>query len=287
MKTILKWLARIVAALALLALIGFGWVWWASERALHRRYPIHPEQVATPSAEALADAPRMARLYGCLSCHGDGLRGHRVFDIPGVAAVYAPNLTLLAPERTDEQLAQALRQGVAPDGRGLFVMPSHLFARLTDEEVAAMIAYIRSMPKGGQAAPANEIRFQGRVGLALGQFNSEPDAIARYRETMPIDLGPEHARARHITATVCSECHGADLGGGEVIEDRRTPDLAIVASYDLAAFTRLMRTGVGLTGRDLGPMAETARSDLKVLTDEEIAALHAYLLARAERHAPP
>jgi cytochrome c553 len=287
MKTIVKWLARIVGALALVAAIGFAWIEWASERALHRPYPVRAEQLGTLSAEARAAAPRRARILGCLDCHGEGLRGRRVFDIPGVAAIYAPNLTLLAAERTDQQLAQALRQGVAPDGRGLRVMPSRRFARLSDEEVAQMIAYIRSLPKGGAPTPPDEIRFQGRLGVVLGEFELEPDAIPRYLAKMPVDLGPGHAEARHLAATVCAECHGADLHGGVVEGDVKTPDLSIVGAYDLGAFTRLMRTGVGITGRDLGLMASTACDDFSVLTDEEIASLHAYLRARANHDAPP
>lgn len=286
MKTIGKWLLRIVAAVAVVAVIGFAWVWWASERALHRPYPVHAERLGTPSAEMLTDAPRRARLFACESCHGEGLRGRRVFDIPGVAAIHAPNLTLLADSLSDQQFAQALRQGVAPDGRGLRVMPSHLFSRLSDDEVAEMIAYVRSMPKGGVPTPPDEIRFQGRLGLLLGEFELEPDVIPRYLGKMPVDLGAEHAAARHLAATVCAECHGPDLGGDVIEDDVKTPDLAIVGAYDLAAFTRLMRTGVGITGRDLGVMASKAREDLKLLTDDEIAGLHAYLRARARQPAP-
>ena len=58
-------------------------------------------------------------------------------------------------------------------------------------------------------------------------------------------------------------------------------DLAAVGGYDLTQFRRLLRTGVGANGRDLGEMSEVARKDLHVFTDAEIAALFAYLRSRA------
>jgi mono/diheme cytochrome c family protein len=63
----------------------------------------------------------------------------------------------------------------------------------------------------------------------------------------------------------------------------QTPDLAAAAGYDLAQFRTLLRTGRSPDGRDLGLMARVARSDLAYLTDAEIEAVHAYLVARAKR----
>ncbi len=57
-----------------------------------------------------------------------------------------------------------------------------------------------------------------------------------------------------------------------------TPTLAIVAAYSLDDFTRLMRTGTALGGRELNEMMTgVARGRTAYLTDEEIAALHGYL----------
>lgn len=70
---------------------------------------------------------------GCLSCHGPGLRGNEVFGAPSIGEMNAPNLPQLIRQRSDQQIAAAIRQGMARDGRPLLVMPSGLFSRLTDE----------------------------------------------------------------------------------------------------------------------------------------------------------
>ena len=57
----------------------------------------------------------------------------------------------------------------------------------------------------------------------------------------------------------------------------------MVGAYDLPAFSKLMRTGVPADGRKLKLMDEVARNDFSHLTDEELSALHAYLVERARR----
>jgi hypothetical protein len=61
------------------------------------------------------------------------------------------------------------------------------------------------------------------------------------------------------------------------------PDLMMAGAYDLPAFTRLLREGVGAGGRPLKEMRRVAAADSRYYTDKEIAALHAYLVARAQR----
>ncbi len=44
-------------------------------------------------------------------------QGDLFIDDPKIAMLYAPNLTLVAAKATDEQLDQAIRQGIGHDGR--------------------------------------------------------------------------------------------------------------------------------------------------------------------------
>ncbi len=56
----------------------------------------------------------------------------------------------------------------------------------------------------------------------------------------------------------------------------------MAAAYDPADFEKLLRTGVAAGDRRLGLMSASAPGRFNVLTTGEIAALHAYLRARAE-----
>ena len=121
MRKLLRWLGYAVAGFVGLVLIAAAWIWFASWREINCAYAAVPERLARPSAAQLADAPRQARVLGCVSCHGEGLRGHRMFDEPGVATVWAPNLTEIAARANDQQLARAIRQGIGVDGRALWI----------------------------------------------------------------------------------------------------------------------------------------------------------------------
>jgi mono/diheme cytochrome c family protein len=283
MAKALRWLGYLVGALLLLALLAAAWVWFASSRALGGSYEGVGENLPNPTPAQLADAPRQLKVLGCLTCHGDGLRGKVMFDEPGVAKVHAPNLTLVAAKASDEQLARAIRQGIGTDGRPLFVMPSAQYARLEDGEVSALIAAIRSLPRSGRSTPPISVGPLGRVGLATGKFRSQPDEVERYRLNLPAHLGPEFAKGRKLAMVNCAECHGPAFGGGEAEPGLMAPDLAIAGAYDLEQFRTLMRTGVPADKRKLKLMDVVSRNDFRHLTDDEIAALHAYLAERARR----
>ena len=283
MARALRWFGYLVGALLLIAVLGAAWVWFASSRLMGGTHDGIPENLPKPTAAQLADAHRQLKVLGCLTCHGEGLRGKVMFDEPGVAKIHAPNLTLIAAKADDQQLARAIRQGIGVDGRPLFVMPSAQYARLDDAEVTALIAAIRSFPRAGSQTPPISVGPLGRIGLATGRFRSQPHEVERFRNNMPADLGPEFAKGRKLAMVNCAECHGPAFGGAESKPGLKAPDLAIVGAYDLGQFRTLMRTGVPANKRKLELMDDVSRNDFRHFTDEEIAALHAYLVERARR----
>ena len=283
MGKVLRWTGYSLGALLLVLLLAAALLWYLSSAKLNARPVPAPERLAAPTPAELADGPRRLNVLGCISCHGDGLRGKTMFDEPMVARLHAPNLTLLAERASDEQLARAIRQGIGVDGRAMVVMPSAQLSRLSDGEVAALIAAIRALPVGGQQLGPIELGPLGRFGVLNGKVPLQPDLVAAYRQRLPADLGPEHAQGRHLAMIGCSECHGPTLGGGEPEPGLKAPDLTMVGAYDLAAFTKLMRTGLPPDGRKLKLMDQVSRKGMSHLTDAEISALHAYLVERANR----
>lgn len=285
MAKIFRWAGIGLAMLFGLLLLAAAYVYFASGRALSRSYQAAPEKLPQPTAAQLADAPRQLRIAGCVSCHGEGLKGKLMVDDPAIGQFWAPNLTELAARATNQQLAAAIRQGIGTDGRPLFVMPSGMYSRMSDGEVAALIAHIRSLPREGSGTPPLSVGPLARLGIAIGSFRPAPAKIEEYRTNWPHQLGPRFAEGRRLAATGCSECHGPALSGMEMEEGNVTPDLAVVGGYDLDQFKALLRTGVTPAGQKLGLMREVALNDFRHLTDAEMEKLHAYLVARAERTA--
>jgi mono/diheme cytochrome c family protein len=121
------------------------------------------------SPPAAADDAQIARgrylvgIAGCSDCHTPGgmmgasdmkryLGGSDVgFSIPGEGVYVGQNLT---PDKetglggwTSEEIVAAIRTGKRPDGSELSgVMPSASFARLTDEDAAAIAAFLKNIP---------------------------------------------------------------------------------------------------------------------------------------------
>lgn len=269
-------------------------IWLVSESALRNTYVPVPDTGRAAGSEAIAEGRRLAKLYGCTSCHGADYRGLRYNDDPMLVRHHAPNLTLLASGYSDQQFAQAIRQGIRPiDGRALWGMPSQTFVTMTDAEMGAILADLRSRRPGGTTTPSEGVGFMARVAIVSGllipiwrplsdEIRKEtqqpaPFLVARARANPAKDAGPDFAKGRHLAMTICGECHGSDLTGDAV---EGGPSLDIVRSYQPEDFRKLLRSGKPPGDRDLGIMSKTAREDLRVLTDDEFAALYAYLNER-------
>ena len=73
-----------------------------------------------------------------------------------------PNITQVIQHYSDAQLARLLRYGVRPDGTSVVIMPSSMFYNLTDEDLADLIAYLRTVPPVVNTLPSMQIRILGR-----------------------------------------------------------------------------------------------------------------------------
>ncbi|MFL6720270.1 MAG: cytochrome c [Sphingomonas sp.] len=286
MIKVLRWAGYAFGGLFALLSIAAAALWLISSHELSARVAAKPEHLAQPTPDQLADAERQGRILGCFSCHGAGLRGEKMFSEPMIGTVWAPNLTQVAAHASDEQLARAIRQGIGSDGRSLFIMPSENLQILSDQEVAAIIAMVRRQPPGRSTTPASSYGPIGRLGVVMGKFKTAPALVADYKNLEPRPVGPQYEAGRRLAALYCSGCHNADLSGKEVKPGELSPDLTIAGAYDLAAFTRLLRTGRPAGGQKLPMMGATARSDLSHMTDGQIEQLHAYLVARAQAATP-
>jgi len=279
----LRWTGYVVAILLLLIILAVAFVWVASSSKLSAHGEAKPERLIPMEQASLEQGQHLLLTRACAECHGPDLHGTKFLDVPNVATLYAPNLTLIAKRASDQQLAQAIRQGFGQDGKPLLVMPSESYANFTDGEVTALVKAIRSTPAGGTATPARSIGPLGRIGLVAGKIKMAPQLVAEYAAAQAADFGPKFAAGRHIAITVCSGCHGSTLSGKEAEPGTMSPDLNVTGAYDLPAFTRLMRTGLPPSRRELKMMTGVSRKAFTHLTDEEIAELHSYLVERAQR----
>lgn len=274
----MRWWKVAVGAPILAAGAFAAWLYLKSEAVLYHRYPL-PAAAAlpTPGPAAAAQGSHLAVIYGCTDCHGDDLRG-RPFSHPDpFRHVTSANLTLKAKTYSDADFARVLRRGLTPHGESVEFMPFNAFARMSDPEAVAIVAYIRSLPPGGSEVPPWDPGWKARWQLATGKFPPGVVFMADAARQSSRDLGPETATGRYLASVACTECHGGDLKG----QKGGPPDLTIAGAYDPADFHRLLRTGVAAGGRQVGMMSAVARKRFSHLTYAEVEAIRLYLVARA------
>jgi mono/diheme cytochrome c family protein len=200
-----------------------------------------------------------------------------MLDEPMLARLVAPNLTAAVRRYSDAELAVVIRNGVRPGGRSLVVMPSEGFVGLTDADLGRIIGFLRTLPAVPGHEPSLRLGPLGRIGFALGKFKVAAQLIAD-SVPLPEATNQQAALGRYLARTTCPQCHRADLRGTSN-PSFTSPNLQVVAGYTLEGFTRLLRTGVPLGGRNLATMGPWARDHLSYFTDAEIGALYSYLHA--------
>lgn len=269
-----------------------------ARRLTDRRFEGTPERVERGRYLATS-------VSGCTYCHGEldwkapgypvkpGTEGGgRSFAEEGIPFVASPNITP-DPETgagtwTDDMLARAIREGIGHDGRTLFpLMPYTQYRYMSDEDVASIVAYLRTLPALKRQVPPTKVPFP------INRFiNAVPEPV-----TAPV---PEPNRADRVAygnylsrIGACRECHtptGADhgpnlameFGGGFVLEGpygkvaarNITPDASGIPYFTEDLFVEVMRTGRVKARKlhDAMPWSFYGR-----MTDDDLRALFAYL----------
>jgi mono/diheme cytochrome c family protein len=281
----------IVVIIAFVAIIAVG-----SNAQLNRTVAIPDRALAQTIPRDTAGIVRGKHLAtainACVDCHGADLGGKVFLDVPPFRVV-APNLTRgeggLGTSFTDADFVLALRYGLGPDHRRLIVMPSSFYTWLSDQDLADVIAYLKSVPPVDRVLPTTEFRPLGRALLVFGQLPPFPadvigsTAVRRPTETPGVTVSYGSYLAR---VSGCIDCHGAGLSGGAIVgmppdaphAQNITP--AGIGTWSDADFVHAIRTGTrpdGTTISTLMPWPFYSR-----MTDAELAALLKYL-----RQAPP
>lgn len=266
--------------------IGLALLLSACGRAPPPSEPVRmpPRFAQVPGETQLQHGERLASVLGCKGCHGRDLQGQSWEEDTDLAISYSSNLTRALPAYSDALLIRAIRAGVRRDGTALWGMPSEIFTELDPQDLAAVIAYLRTLPPAGVVHPRIVFGPRGRRELAAGTYQPSSTVVLAQFHKGPVRFDAGHDQARYMIRATCGECHGITLEGSNWPPPARSPpDLNVAGAYTRADFHRLMRTGVAAGGRQVGLMSQVARNRFAHLTDPEVDAIYDYLAARARR----
>lgn len=266
-----------------------GWASWNISGRFKKSYDIPPVTFRVDVAKAdLALGERIAKVRNaCVECHGQDLAGGVVIESGALAHIYGSNITPAAlKDWTDGEIARAIRHGVSKDGRPLRLMPSNEFVNLSESDLAAVVAYVRSVP--AVEKPSRPITFGpvGRILLATGQLPTMLPAEIIPHEAAFLEKpeeAPTAAFGKYLVNSACISCHREDLSGGPVPGgDPNWPPAAnltpaLIGSWKEADFINTLKTGINpdrATLRD--PMSKIVKYTAQ-MTDTELKAIWAYV----------
>lgn len=287
----------ILLVLAITFTIGWRPIIGPRARALtDRRFESTPERLAR--GDYLVNA-----VAGCFGCHSEvdwknevipaAARGAGEVAVDKTAPwLHCANIT--QDQETglgawsDDAIARAVREGVSRDGRTLFpMMPYQNFKRMSDEDLASVIAYLRTVTPIRRQIPVTEAPFP------VNRFiNAVPEPITG--SVAAPDLSTPEKRGEYlVTMSGCADCHtpldergqpraGLAFAGGSVFENpvgrvvsvNITPDPSGIPYYTEDLFIEAIRTGV-VRARKLHP--QMPYLIYRNMTDDDLRAVFAYV----------
>ena len=287
MKRTFKWLASILGVLVLLVgvVVVLGLQLGERKRMRVVDVPLTPVTYVTDST-SLERGRYLFQSRGCVDCHGASGGGRELVNDGKGTHIAGPNITPggVVARYQPADWDRTIRHGVKPDGHPARVMPSEDYNRLTNADLASLVAYVRSLApvQGGSAIV--DLPLPARV---LYGFGAIPDAAERIDHTLqpsvPVVSGVTVAHGAYV-ANMCIGCHGEKLSGGKIATG--PPDWPVAANItpgegsvmprykDADALLAMFRSGKRADG---SPIAVMPFESFSKMSEVDIRAVYAFL----------
>jgi mono/diheme cytochrome c family protein len=287
-----KWVKRTSIMLAALVLLGIGTT--VVGKAMGDRKMARTIALSLPPLQVTVDAAHIDRgrylfnTRGCVECHGANGAGKTTIKDGGMFVV-APNITTGVNGVTAgykvEDWVRTVRHGVKPNGNPLMMMPSDEYNRLTDEDMAALIAHLQQMPPVDGAKAQINVPVPVKVLYAFGVIK---DAAEKIDHTLPpAKPVPAAVTLEHgaYVANSCIACHGTYLSGGKIPGGAPTwPAASNLTPGKGSSMTRYPTPEVFMAMLRSGHRPDGTRissvmpfGSIGQMNDTDLRALHAYL----------
>lgn len=313
MKKLLKWVGGTFLLFVFVGLVG---IYISAQKRLTKVYEIPDEYVPISMDDAtISRGKHIFQFRGCQACHSTGnytatseefgmqahlelptqdvplMEGNVYMDDPSIGKVIASNLTSgnggVGSIYTDVGWVKAIRHGVRMDGTPLLFMPSTEFYYLSDEDLGAVISYIKVAQPVDNILPKSSLSFLGRTVMTLTpQITFIPAELIPHDAPRPVaprvGVTPEYGA--YLTYS-CKVCHGVTMSGGRIpgFPASWPPALNLtwgegsaLPSWDEDGFLATMRTGITPEGIQLRS-AYMPWTSYQYMDDDELRAVWAYL----------
>ncbi len=290
MKKVLKWIGIVLGSLIGLILLAATVLYFIGNSRLNKTYDFPPSDIVIPTdAESIAYGKHRAETL-CQGCHGADLGGIvDWFNAPPIGIIDSANLTsgeggFGLEARSDEDYVRAIRHGIDPEGKPIFMPAVVSTAYLSDEDLGAIIAYIKSVPPVDRETKGHNFTPLAKIMLVVGVLPPLP--VETVSHDIHVSAPTRGATAEYgeymVNTNDCRICHGAHLNGGEYPDPTVkliTPNLTMgseIAFWTEAQFINTIRTGITPSGHELNP-DHMPWKDYRFMSDDELKAIFMYL----------
>jgi mono/diheme cytochrome c family protein len=280
---LIKWGGTSLAALSSTAVTLISLIMIVGLFKLHSRSAPAPVTKVAGTLEQIQRGKAISDGF-CSACHSKtgtltgGLDIGEHFPVR-IGSFVSSNLTPVGQVSrwSDADIFRAIRNSVDPDGRWLITMSYTNAGKLSDEDIRAVIAYIRSLAAIGKPTDnqPDHLNLLGIILLGAGMLpTGNPVSIG------PITAPPASSTLLYgeyiLSYQDCRACHGAKLTGGVPGQlGPLGPDLNLVKGWKFEEFVATLRTGVDPNGHELSK--EMPWRPIGRMSDEELNAVYEYL----------
>jgi mono/diheme cytochrome c family protein len=290
MLRVLKWFGIVLGVLLGIILLAGLSLYVKARMEVTKTYsmPAHAEELPA-NVGSTSRGEHLATVM-CKECHGDDLGGNPAFlDDPLIGKFVTPNLTTgrggLGAGLTDADFVRIMRRGIKPNGQSVFLMPARDYFYMSNQDLADILAYIRSAPPVDRDTPEPHIRtaIPGTIMYGAGLFGNMLGASLVDQTAEPPAAPEPGVTAEYgeylVRINSCRDCHGEQLSGGKSAEPGAplAPNLTDGGEtrvWTEAQFISTLRTGVTPSGTKMEYMPWEYKGQM---TDDELKAIWAHL----------
>jgi mono/diheme cytochrome c family protein len=290
MKTVLKWIGIVLGSLIGLLLVTGGVLYLVGNARGHKTYSFPPSNITIPTDAASIEFGKHRAEVLCQGCHGPDLSGiNNWFQVGPLGTIDSANLTTgeggFGREATsDEDYVKAIRHGIDPQGKPIFMPAVVSTAHLSDEDLGAIIAYVKSVPPVDHKTNGQNFTPLARIIYVLGVLPQYPVETVSHdvHVTAPASgVTPEYGEYM-VNTNDCHLCHGPEMNGGSFpnpaikkISPNLTPG-GELAGWTEDDFINTIRHGKTPSGHELDDELMPWKS-YSNMSDDELKAIFMYL----------
>lgn len=300
MKKVLKWIGIVLGSLIGLLLSAGAVLFLMGNARLNKTYDFPPSNIAIPTDSASIEYGRHRAESLCQGCHGKDLSGvEKWFAAGPLGTVDSANLTSgvggIGQEfTTDEDYVRAIRHGIDPEGKPLFMPAVVSTSQLSDQDLGSIIAYLKTVPPVDHKTNGQNFTPLAKVLLTTGMLPKLPvEVVSHDAHVTAPERGASVEYGEYMVNTNdCRICHGPNLNGGPfpdptitLISPNLTPG-GELAFWTEEEFINTIRTGITPSGRQLGE--HMPWKDYRNFYDDELKAIWMYLqtIPKLEQYKP-